>query len=211
MEIIRVVNPEGITYMKDVVVPPEGMDKEVFLESLKRVLVNNREGIFLLQAYDGEEIIGVILAVDQPEMKHIFIYQAWSNAKKMSLHDTRKMFMRLVLWADAKGKSELRAETQRNAEAFYRKWGFIEHSKILKFEVTEAFEDKLLDALLKEPDNGSTEQSECDQRPNGTAEGHSEPRKKPDHARVGGSEPAPSEKPVLQGVEPTGPSRADAI
>ena len=187
MEIIRVVNTVGVDYMVDVVVPPEGMNKESFLGALKNALQENRENIFILQAYEGSDLIGLLLAVSLPDQNHVFVYQAWSDDKRMTTHAVRKMFMRLVLWADAKGKTELRVEVKEGAEDFYQKWGFVEHTKILKFEVAEGFEDKLLESLLKEPDDGriQSKQTERKEYPLGSSERHIEHTEEPNSGGTG--------------------------
>ena len=149
MKIIRVQNPVGIDYMKEHFVDLD-IDSEVLSEGLKAQLVQDLTNILILQAWEGDDLIAFIVAQNMRSQSHVFLYQAWVDAKSGGdVGD--KLFFRLLLWVDLLGKKEIRMETTRNEEAIIRKWGFEKFSSIMSFKIPDDIESDYM-SLMKNKD-----------------------------------------------------------
>jgi len=135
-----------------------GMDipTNTFCEIIKAALVQSPDSTFVAQAWDGEELKAFLIAVDVLLHNHVFVFQAWkSNDAPLEVSD--RIFFHLLAWADSLGKNEIRAETQRDTKAFYRRWRFEPYATILSFKVPQDFYLFNLgfdrDSLVKETSN----------------------------------------------------------
>ena len=167
MRYIRVRSGLGVDYMvsQGVLMNDPDWPQEDLVEWLKSALVGSPESIFLLQAYDGEEIKGFVVALAPDKREHTFVLQAWMKAEDPQAKLIADMcFYKLCLWTDSLGRRFVRAETNRSVEAFYRKWNFVEKSRIIEFELPENIEERLISGQhgtlvgkapeeVKEPDN----------------------------------------------------------
>ena len=75
-----------------------------------------------------------MVANDTPS-SYIYVSQVWSDAKN-GWKVADEMFLKVLLWAYALGKSSLRAETQRDMGGWYRRFGFEERSVVIEKVVT---------------------------------------------------------------------------
>ena len=142
MKIIKAGNILAVDYIKDKFILEPSEDRDVEAESLKAGMRLTPDRVFVLIAFEGEEVMSFCVAIDVENSDYVYIHQAWCDPKaEEGLTD--KMFYRLILWADSKNKSFIRAETKR-ADAIIRKWNFIEHSSIVKFEIPQNFETEML-------------------------------------------------------------------
>ena len=151
MRIIRVKNPVGIDYMAghfDDLYKEEGIDIEVIKDGLKTCLMTDLDNTLVLQAWEGEELIAFLVALNVANYKHVFLDQAWSDPKNPP-EVMDKLFFRLLMWVDYLGKKQIRLETSRNAEAMTRKWNFVQHSVIMKFDLSDTYESDYVALVRK--------------------------------------------------------------
>ena len=138
MKIIRVQNPIGIEYMKEHFVDTD-RDSDALCNGLKAQLSAKPENILILHVWEGDALVGFIIAQNQLSTPYVFLYQAWVDSKSdPDIAD--KLFFRLLLWVDLLGKKEIRLETTRNTEAMTRKWKFKKVSAIMSFSIPDNFE-----------------------------------------------------------------------
>ena len=123
----------------------QGTMKEVVLDNLR----HSPEETWLSLAVEGNEVKGFVVALAPVGRGFVFIYQVWV-APDAPKGISENLFHRLVLWADAVGASQLRGETFRSSEALYRRWGFGEFSKVLKFDIDQDYFTRVTEAVRKE-------------------------------------------------------------
>jgi len=156
MKLIRVRNPIGVDYIKNSLLEDSAYDNEDLVASIKYMMEQSPEEVFLLQGWEGKELAGFLLAYNDNRQRHVFLHQVWIDARFPGLPD--KMFFRLLVWADNLGKCEIRAETSRDALALEKRWNFKEIAKIISFEIPEDFESLLLEgshaSLIGDKKNG---------------------------------------------------------
>jgi hypothetical protein len=122
----------------------EGDKLNKCVEYISNLLQVMPENVCVLIAHeDGEVVKAFIIAMAMPEDEHVFLFQAWRDPQtKPSLADT--MLFHLLLWCQKIGRDQIRAESSRSSEAFYRRWNFEEHSKILKFNIPEDLVERMV-------------------------------------------------------------------
>lgn len=154
MKLIRARNPVAIDLIKDKINADDGGNAEVEAEALKAGLTKFPDKLFILIAFEGEEIKAFAVVTDVDNSNYVFIHYAWCDPKAETTL-TGKIFYRILLWADSLGKSWIRTESKR-CDAIIRRWNFVEHSRVMKFEVRENFESDLLDKMMlgKDETNG---------------------------------------------------------
>lgn len=120
----------------------DDQDPKAFLALVKSAVEHTPEKILVLAAMRGEDLVGFSITFDL-KRDHNWIAQFWmdsSTGQKV----TDEMFLRVLNWTIALGKKEIRAETQRSVEAFYRRVGFETHATTVKLDLKD-IEAKLLD------------------------------------------------------------------
>jgi len=159
MRIFRVMSPKAVDYMKDHLVTIEDhLPVEFYVENLKTAIVSDK--MFVLQAWDGEDLRGFLVASIYGDQPFVFVLQVWMDPTLPDSSVLDKMFVRLQLWAHVNEKREIRMETRRDPDAFQRKWGFKPRSTIMSFDVRIDFDalahkdivaqDESLDSKLSE-------------------------------------------------------------
>ncbi len=113
-----------------------------FLQVIQGVMTTTPEKIQVLRASRDGETIAFAISFDLAR-PHVWIAQFWS-AKETSTKVSDELFLRILNWAIALGKEEIRAETKRSVEAFYRRVGFTQHAVTVKLEL-KGIESKMLD------------------------------------------------------------------
>jgi hypothetical protein len=153
IRLVRVQNPKGIDLMKEKLLLDGYLDKNEYVNGLKEAIEGNPRNIFVMQAWDEDKaaLVAFIIAVNYSNNDHIFVLQAWceSNEELMQIDITDRIFFRLMLWCIEVGKTQIRLETQRSLEAVNRRWGFVEQSKILKFDVPDDLEEWTVSRIKK--------------------------------------------------------------
>ena len=145
---IRVVNPIGIDYMESLLLVDEDIERSSLVEALKNTLASDPNGIFVAQTWDTAiepdgEIVAFVIAYAPSMQRHVFLYQAWCKpGTDEKVAD--KLFLSLVLWSEANGRTSIKAETKRDVNAIYRRWNFIPFSQIIEFKIDSLLEEKLL-------------------------------------------------------------------
>jgi len=128
MRMFRAKNPYAIDLMASHI-DNDDYDPGAISEMLKSMLVQTPEQLFILQLFDGEELKGFLIATNPPLQGHVFVYQAWVD-EHVGGTWSMDMFARLKAWTELAGKSEIRLETKRDVDAWFK--GFRLHSYILK-------------------------------------------------------------------------------
>ena len=144
MRYIRGRSTEAVDYIQDHLLPDDDFPVGALVDSLKDMLLHTPDSVFLGLVFDGDEVVSFVIALAPPSASHVFIHQTWASE---SLPDTTvqdKLFLRLCMWTEAIDRSELRAETRRNAEPSLLRWGFHEYSRILSFVVSEDLTEKII-------------------------------------------------------------------
>jgi len=120
----------------------EDQDASEFLKVIQGAMTLTPEKIQVLQATRDGELIAFTISFDLAR-PHVWIAQFWS-LEGTSTKISDELFLRILNWAIALGKEEIRAETQRSIEALYRRVGFTQHAVVVKLEL-QGIEQKLLD------------------------------------------------------------------
>lgn len=142
--ITRVSDPNDLALMiPHFVVETEDQRRQV-TQQIVKALLESPDRLFVVQAKRDEELIGFLVA--QNIGSCVYVAQAWSNPSNgWPVADA--MWERTVLWTVAIGKPEIRAETKRESEALYRRFGFEEVSKTIAFKVPDGLMNELVAAL----------------------------------------------------------------
>jgi len=143
MRYIRARASVAVDYMRDYLLPDDDFSEGMLAEALRDMMQNTPDGIYVGQAWEGDELKAFVIAFAPPNMGHVFIHQAWANPEINGTKVQDKLFLRLCLWAETIERSELRAETKRNPEALLRRWNFKPFSQILSFDIGEGLTDRL--------------------------------------------------------------------
>ena len=143
MKIIIAKNSAAVDYIIPHLVYDDDMDNESLGEQLKTAFRGGADNIFLALILDGDDLRAFVLAYDT-KLPYAYLHQAWCDKGFVDQKWKDAVFLRLVLWAEARGMSEVRAETKRSPEAFLRRWDFKEHSKVLSYKIPDNFEEELI-------------------------------------------------------------------
>jgi len=144
MKIIIAKNSSAVNYIIPHLDQDDDVEPEVLGEQLKNAFKSGADNIFLGMIMDDVEVKAFVLGYDIPGQTYVHIYQAWADPTFTLQSWKDSMFLRLVMWAEARGLTELRAETRRSPEPFLRKWGFENHSTVLSYRIPENFEEELI-------------------------------------------------------------------
>lgn len=117
--------------------------KEPYLTELERRMIAAPDSLLILASIESDEVKAFLVAQNPgPEIPYMILTQVWSDP-----HNDRSwsdpFLARLVLWSLAHDKSYVRAETRRNAEAMYRRFGFEPSSTIVSLDLTPYSEEFL--------------------------------------------------------------------
>jgi len=145
MRFVRVSTDYGINVMKDHLLSEPDLTNDQIAQGVREYLAVAPDKVFFMSAWeetpDATELYGFMLAYAPDNCSHVFIHQAWS---KPGTETAAHLFYSLHKWAIGLGRSQFRCETLRAPEAFFRRWGFEELSRVLKLDITEGWEDRLL-------------------------------------------------------------------
>lgn len=147
---------------------------EVFKNTLKRMLIDDRSNIFIIVAFDNikdepdPQLFAFMVAATAEEFTHVIISQAWCRPESPpKLMDT--LYNRVQIWARNKNKTSLTMETRRDPRAFTRRWGFEPVSTLMERKLTSSQEELLINKLTHKEvigdQNGKVEQTTDSERP----------------------------------------------
>lgn len=114
-----------IDKIKEHFVEDGGYTKEVMAAELRRYMTETPDSVFVLVGYDGDEIVGHIIAWLPENRSYVWLDQVWNKNGTPTDASVQGMIL-LETWAKIKGRHEIRMETGRNETVIARRWGFIE-------------------------------------------------------------------------------------
>jgi hypothetical protein len=156
IRVFRATNPLAVDYMMENL-GTEDLAAEDVGNALKNAMLQVPDHTFVLQAYEETTLKGFIVAYDQPGHPTVFLSKAWADLK-LDRNIVDRMFLQLLQWTEDRGKTHIRAETTRKAEAFYRRWGFEYFSTMIDFDLSNGFENKIIERMTRKDNEDGTEQ-----------------------------------------------------
>ncbi len=116
---------------------------ELYLMDLASVMMHNPMSLLFLTWFEEDEIRGFLTARDLgPQYPYAAVTQFWGHT--LNPRDWIEPFFKLtILWAVAHDKKYLRAETQRDLGAFYRRFGFEPYLQVVKFDLADSTKELL--------------------------------------------------------------------
>lgn len=136
MFIVRVGQSIGVDYMKDKLLPEDGITLDDFAEHLKRLLLEYPDSVYILQVWEGRTLRCFVIAFDVIGKSWIWLQQAWCDPKLPREWKVTALGV-IKQWAEELGKTEIRAETLRSGEAFDRLWGFEPISTVISLKLDD--------------------------------------------------------------------------
>lgn len=153
MKIIRANHPGVMEYIKPLLLD-DVLDgkKDQFVQYVTMLMRDLPDDVFLLVAIEStdmsDSVVGFMIAWAPRDVDYACICQTWVDPIKCANTRTADIFfLRLVQWAENKGKSSIRMETKRNDAAFTRRWGFEVASYNMELRLSGGFEENLLSIL----------------------------------------------------------------
>lgn len=118
--------------------------REAYTKELHAKVLRNAEDILLVVAESDGQLLAFVVAQALPAC--VFVSQTWSAARN-PWQIVDELFLRVILWAEALGKKSIRAETARDADAFFRRFGFVERSVVIERAIEPGMTSVILDGL----------------------------------------------------------------
>ena len=151
MKVIRATKPAAVGYIEDNLAGDYNLSKEDLTACLRAALGDHPDDVFLLLAVEGDEVKAFLVALSESDTDWVALIQAWSEVPKKTL---KSMFLRLCLWAEARGKEFVRAHTTRDMAGFLQDFGFQELARVMSFRVTEDDHEEIVDDMIKRNKGG---------------------------------------------------------
>lgn len=109
--------------------------RQNFVAQYIEIMRRNPDNLLVLDVRDeAQELVAFVIA--ERSLSFVTITQAWSKASN-PWEITNELFLRVVLWATAMGKYEIRAETRRDLDALHRRFGFTERSVNMSYQIDQ--------------------------------------------------------------------------
>lgn len=150
MQILRATNPDTIdmlveqgVFIKD----PTVLDQEFFINQIKHEMTHNPQLVLLLVLLEGDKIHGYILVTAPPSTPYAWVLHTYSSENLTGTKWPVLAFYKVITWAQFMGKQTLRMETERNPDAWCRKWGFVQTSAVLSLTIPADPEDLLVEMM----------------------------------------------------------------
>jgi hypothetical protein len=123
-----------VKYIEPHLILPDKL-KPVFLEDLIRRMTQTPDTVLVLASLEGSEVKSFLIADNPgPSVPYIVLAQVWSSPDNdASWYEP--YLARLLMWAVANDKEYIKAETQRNTAALFRRFGFEPFSQNVKLDV----------------------------------------------------------------------------
>lgn len=153
MKIIRVLNPRGVDVMEGKLLQNPDYTEGQLVGTLKWAMENQPQNLFLVQAWEGEQLAAFAYAWVVEGQKHVFLEQAWADPKLAGKEIMSSILTMIAVWANSMGKMEIRTEVLQHSEALLRRWNFRPHSEILSFDITDFFQRAAATMDQQKPDD----------------------------------------------------------
>lgn len=143
IRITRTRDPKNVEYLLPYLSFHDNTEsiREKFVKSFAIAMANTPESVFMVQAWNGEDIVGFLTASVLED--YTWISQAWSKTgNPLSVID--EMLNRTILWTIALGRLSLRAEVIRDSEAIFRRFHFEQITTIVEHRIKPEFVDLVL-------------------------------------------------------------------
>jgi hypothetical protein len=143
MEVVRILNPKSLGFIKDFLIPGEGFaTAEQMEEHLANLLLSYPKNSYFSVALEAEEnrIDFFILAFAQPNSDLCVLIQTWAR-EGVKPFFVNKMFELFFSWCEAGGFERIRAETTRNPPQLFQKRGFSPLYQVLEKNLLKESED----------------------------------------------------------------------
>ena len=142
MHLFRAQNPEAVELFRDKIIEEDDCGRDEIADMIKTGMEQSPETTLCLVLLDDDKVVAFVFGFIPERRKHLFIYQAWRDKFVDLSFWPKYIFSRLVAYCDSHELNEIRCETVRSSEAFYRKWKFEEYSKVLRFQIRKEIEAK---------------------------------------------------------------------
>jgi hypothetical protein len=153
MKIIRVLNPRGVDVMEGKILQNPDYTEGQLTGVLKWAMENQSQNLFLVQAWEGDQLAAFMYAWVVEGQKHVFLEQAWADAKLVGKDVLSSMLTMICIWANSMGKMEIRTEVIQHSDALLRRWNFKPHSEILSFDISDFFAQASAVLSQQKPDD----------------------------------------------------------
>lgn len=126
-------NPEKIKEMIPHFIVENENERVQLVNQLAKMLVEESKDLLVVEArVDGE--LDAFIVAEVMDQDRVYIVQAWSDSERFST--ITELFLRVVLWANALGRSIIEARSKRNAEVLYRRFGFEETAVVFQHKIS---------------------------------------------------------------------------
>jgi GNAT superfamily N-acetyltransferase len=144
MAFVTVTNPEHLGQLRDFITGASGEKKEDYLEMLKSLMRYDPDYTLVLTGFDGHEPVCLAVLHAPEHAEYAWVFETFISPKHPEFGSS--LVNKMLDWAKSKGKKSLRAQTERSAKAFERKWGF----KEVAIVVERTVEDSILPRSTEE-------------------------------------------------------------
>ncbi len=138
MHLFQAKNPNVVNLLKPFLVEEPDLSREALAEMIKAFLREAPEACQCLLLIEDDELKAFVFSFIPEHRSFLFIHQAWADPSVSLTGWPKYIFSRVKAFAESRGLMEIRCETQRAPEAFLRRWGFKEISKVLSFDLMES-------------------------------------------------------------------------
>lgn len=153
MKIKRLTDPDDVYSLIDYCTFPDERNRSPFLSRIYEMLERTPESLLILAGFDDHDdntICAFIIAQNPgPTSRVIYLAQVWSHPEN-HLSWYKPFLAGLIMWTLSLGKEGIRAETQRDTKALYRRFGFEPYMEIVKLDIPSTQLDQLLHSYSEE-------------------------------------------------------------
>jgi hypothetical protein len=152
---IRVVNPSGLDYLKELLTPTDELpDQETVCEVLKKMLMEHPNRCFFILVFSDDIIAGHIIAFVHPSNKYVSLFSLSGHSQEL----ISKLVIRMTFWAEQIEIPEVRYESKRIDPGLTGPaLGFVVTNQIFTLNVDSTVETMLSSTVTKkEPTNAAT-------------------------------------------------------
>lgn len=132
----RQFNPGIIDELKDKFIEDGGYTRDIIADELKELMIDRPRRICVLAGFAGDRIEGFFIGYIAANRDYLWLDQAWHSAEFPKWACCEALY-KMSHFALAWNVKKMRAETERNALAIERMWGFKEHGVIVELEIKE--------------------------------------------------------------------------
>lgn len=140
IRITRLQSVQGLEEMYPHFVFTDIVQRQQLIRQLTETMLQTPESLLVLQAISDVAdpgLVGFVVANNVPGASYVWVAQAWSQpGNDFEVADA--MWARVRVWACALGKSSVRAQTGREIDVIYRRFGFEELCKIVEHKLDPA-------------------------------------------------------------------------